>query len=252
MPKNESPQLEVVKDTEKQPDTEEQLMQKVSEIEAAIAKCDDGRKVFEEQLVTLKKSFLAVKQSQGAEIDVLLEGIVDSSSKKLLDEVLQLSTPKVAQLTENISKVAIAIENVNRKRHKLHLEKKELQKQMDDERYNHETREICDLLSKWLEDYQRAEGTYDALVNMIPGVGDPRFFQRCVKLGYPVAYEVILNSHLQVSNLRSSNMVELAERIGNLGNSYGPALLQKRLDRQQNVQLRRENFMPDHAMFGKV
>jgi hypothetical protein len=252
MPKKqaETPTLVVVEDTVKEPETEQQLIQRITEIELEITKCDDGKKVFEEQLETLKKSFLQVKTSQGAEIDVLLENIADESSKKLLDQVLQLSTPKVAQLTENISKVGIAIENVKRKRHKLHLEKKELEKRISDINADREAKATFEGVGAFIDAYKAAETAFNDLKDLAMQCADMRYASRAQRLGFSNAFEVIADSHLKPANLPRLSMREFVDMVADLGSSYGPVLIEKDYNRQNDVPLAREKYIADYGAFG--
>ena len=250
--KVESPQLEVVKDDtpEKKPLTEKQLLRKIAKIETEVAKCDDGRKVFEEQLESLKKGFLKVKQSQGEEIDVLLDGIADSSSKKLLDQVLQLSTPKVAQLTENISKVGIAIENVKRKRHTLHLEKKEFEKQVDDIHENAGAKTVGEGIDKVVNIYNEAEQMFKDLKKDAALCSDPHYANRLKALGFSDAHVVIADSHLKQANLQHLSLPEFIDAVAEVAQAYGGVSIKKDYDRQADVPLVREQFLPTYGVIG--
>jgi hypothetical protein len=244
------PVLEAVEKTPPKPLTEKQLSKKIAKIDAEITKCDDGHKVFEEQLETLKKSFLEVKTSQGKEIDTLLEGVATSSSKKLLDEVLQLSTPRVAQLTENISKVGIAAQNIQRKRHKLHLEKKEIEKQITDINSDREAKATFEGIGAFLEAYRAAEGAFNALKDLAFQCSDMRYASRAKNLGFSPAFEVIADSHLKPANLPRLSMREFVDMVADLGSSYGPVLIEKDFDRQNDVPLAREKFIADYGAYG--
>ena len=249
------PQLEVVKDapaTPKEPETEQQLMQRIAEIEAEITKCDDGKKVFEEQLSVLKKAFLEVKTSQGKEIDTLLDGVAISSSKKLLDQVLQLSTPAVAQLTENISKVGIAVQNIQRKRHALHLEKKELEKQVGDIDANRQAKVVGEAIDKVVSTYNVAEKALQDLKKDVALCSDIHFANRLKALGFSDAHVVIADSHLKQANLQHLSLPAFIDAAADVAQAYGGLEIKKDYDRQADIPLARKNFMPAYGGIGSV
>jgi len=263
MSKNESPTLEVVEEVsvvaEEQPTQAEgppmaaiPPRERLEQLQARLAEFSEAMGETRTKLESLQKSLRKMDTEDSEEVEKILDGLPAATPKGVIDKIFKLSKPKRTQLSDNIGKLKISLEVLGRKKTQARREIKDVEKQIDDERYDDETRSVCDLLTEWLEVYVHAEAIFDKLTAVVPKTGDPAYFKRCTKLGYPQAYEVICDSHLRLSNINSMSMTELAERIAGLEGSYGPPLLQKRLDRQQDVPLRRDEFMPKHAMFGKI
>ena len=225
--------------------------ERLEQLQERLVEYDSAMEETRTQLETLRKSLRKMDVDDSAEVSKILDGLPSETPSGVIEKIYKLSRPKRSQLQGNISKMQISLEVLGKKRTLAMRGIKEIEKQIDEERYDDETREICDQYTKALRIYVEAEEVFDTLKEMISKAGDPLFFKRCVRLGYPVSYEVSFDSHLRASDLSGINITEWAERVAGLGNSYGPPLLQKRMDRQQDVALRRAEFMPEHAMFGK-
>lgn len=253
MSKNESPVLEVVENTQAEdPSPEIPPKEHLEQLQHRLAEYDATMKETSTQLEDLRKSLRQMDADDSEEVAKLLDGLPDSTPKGVIDKIFKLSRPKRTQLQESITKMEISLQILGKKKTLTMRAIKEAERQVDDTRYDDETRQVCDLLTKWLEKYVKAEEAFDRLTDMVPRTGDPAYFKRCTKLGYPKSYEVICDSHLRLSNISSMNMTELAERVASLEGAYGPPLLQKRMDRQADIPLRRESFVESHRMFGKV
>ena len=226
--------------------------ERLEELEVRLTEYDSAMIETRTQLEDLRKSLRKMDADDSEEVSKLLDGLPSNSPKGVIDKIYKLSRPKRTQLQESITKMEISLQILGKKITLTRRVIKQVEGQIDDERFDDETKEACELLTKWLKDYVKSEEAFDRLTDMVPRTGDPAYFKRCVKLGYPKAYEVICDSHLRLSNLSSMNMTELAERVAGLEGAYGPPLLQKRMDRQPDIPLRRESFIEQHRMFGKV
>jgi chromosome segregation ATPase len=254
MPKkeNESPTLTAEKNAPAEDIPDIPPRERLEELEPRLVEYDGAIKETSSELERLRKSLRRMDADDSEEVEKLLDNLPESSPKGVIDKIYKMSRPQRTRLQESIGKMEISLQLLGKKVTLTRREIKQTERQMDDERFDDETREVCDLLTQWLNDFVKAEESFDKLTDMVPRTGDPRFFKRCTKLGYPKAFEVICDSHLSLSNINSMSMTELAERVAGLENAYGTPLLQKRMDRQQDIPLRRESFIEQHRMYGKV
>ena len=261
MPKSESPTmevnetpagpvLEVVEKAPVKPLTEKQLLKKISKLEDEIVKCDPRQEVFEVQLAKLEANKKKAEIVRDEEISEILDKNQNCSDQQALEEILKMSTPKLDQLEANVTKVKVSVLKVKRKRHKLHLEVKELEKQLSDINADREAKATFEGVGAFLDAYKAAEKAFNDLKDKAMKCTDIRYASRAGKLGFSPSFEVIADSYLKPANLPRLSMRELVDMIADLADAYGPVLIEKDFDRMNDVPLVREKFIADYGGIG--
>lgn len=196
---------------------------------------------FRAQFSALEVSLQKFDAASGAEIEDVLNQLPDASPKALVDKVLQLGgSPKRDQLMANIAKLKIASQNSLRKAGECRVKIKGLEKQIDQTRFSSQAYVVFEKLGEFLDLCKQTEAALDGVKDGIFNCEDPQYFTRAAALGFETSFEVICGSFLKREYLNNLGVQEILERVANLGDAYGPALLRKDNIRLQDVPLVRE------------
>ncbi|MBC8177219.1 MAG: hypothetical protein ISR61_03535 [Desulfobacteraceae bacterium] len=173
------------------------------------------------------------------------------SAKGLTDKILQHRKAKTTQLIENVMSLKDAMEVLSQQKTEVTLEIRRAAAEIKDLEVNEQVRVVGDAFGVWLESFKKAEQLFDDLKESVRVVDAPRFEQRFPALGFPKSYPPVFDSFINQSNLNSLNMNQLSLMLADLGNAYGEVLLEKKMNRQDDVPLQREEFLPKSS-FGRV
>jgi hypothetical protein len=173
------------------------------------------------------------------------------SAKGLTDKILQHRKAKTTQLVENTMALKDALEVLSGQRTEVTLEIRRASAEIKDLEVDEQVRVVGDSFGIWLESFKTAEELFDDLKGSVLAVDGSRFEQRFPALGFPKSYSVVFDSFIKQSNLNSLNMTQLALMLADLGNSYGPPLLEKKMNRQDDVPIARAEFLPTSS-YGRV
>jgi hypothetical protein len=207
-----------------------------------IATIDEAVRNTKTELDRLKRNKAENKQHLSRQAKSLWEGLDKTSPKAVLDKLYKISNPENTQLSESIGKLEISLELLGQERSEKILEMRKIQKQIDENRYDSQAKAVFHALGDFIKLAQKAESSLEMVKGMIHDCEDPHYFKRAKILGHPAAYEVICDSHLKRETLDRMGMMEVLERIANLGETYGPALLQKSPSRQEHIPLTRDYY----------
>ena len=246
------PVLEVVEKVPPKPLSEKELLKRISKIEAKIQSCDDRVEMFTGELAGYKANEKKVQTDVDREIGEIMDKFDSSRHKQALEELLKMPTPKLDQLKRTITNTTGAILDQKRKRHKLAVEMKELEKQVSDIHADEAAKAFFEATLDWIESKNFSSDKFKVAKDCAARASalDVRFSQRAKRLGYGPEYEVIGDSYFKPANLPRLSEREAEDMIADLGDAYGTVLIKKDYDRQADVPLAREKFMPDYGALG--
>jgi hypothetical protein len=218
--------------------------ERIEEIGAAYAKCDENLREFTRQLVDRKNDLLAADRIQRAELNRVREKFADMSAKGILDQVYKLANEDRKQLLGNISKLDLLILNERERKQELGKEKKALEDAIEQDALDAETREICEKVMAWIKKFNSLEVEYESFYQLAAAVRerDRHYFNRVQRLGYPESFLVILDSYLRPDYLATQSMTDFIEKVAGL-RGHGPQLIGKKLSRQPDVDPTRDTHL---------
>jgi len=174
----------------------------------------------------------------------------DASPGADSDMVLQLGIPKLTQLVGNIKKSKLAAEDCFRRQNQAMAERRRLQKEIDEARDDEQAQNAFEKLAEFLDLCQQAEVSLDGLRAVVFS-SSARFFLRGVNLGFPKSHEVVFDSVLNREHLPTIGLPEALERIANLRDAYGPALIRHSNNRLRDTPLFRDGSVTPQWMEGR-
>jgi hypothetical protein len=240
------------------PLTPEQSQKRVEALVTTMANLNDQEASLEAEIAEIKgehqrlnKSLRDMALDRKKDILQIRKDNPGISAKGLTDKILQHRKAKTTQLVENTMALKDALEVLGQQKTEVTLEIRRTSAEIKDLETNSQVQDVGVSFGIWLDSFKRAEELFDDLKECVRLVNTPRFEQRFPALGFPKSYSVVFDSFIKQSNLNSLNMTQLALMLADLGNSYGPPLLEKKMNRQADVPMQRKEFLPSSS-FGRV
>jgi hypothetical protein len=227
------------------------LVESMENLNSQAASLDAELTSIREEHQRLNKSLRDMAQDRKKDILQIRKDNPGISAKGLTDKILQHRKAKTTQLVENTMALKDAMEVLGQQRTEVTLEIRRASAEIKDLETDEQVRAVGDSFGIWLESFKKAEQLFDDLKGSVLAVDGPRFEQRFPALGFPKSYSVVFDSFIKQSNLNSLNMNQLSLMLADLGNSYGPPLLEKKMSRQDDVPMARKEFLPASS-FGRV
>ena len=233
------------------PITPEQAEKRQNTLVEAMANLNDQEASLEAEIASIRdehqrlnKSLRDAGQDRKKDILKIRKDNPGISAKGLTDAILKHRKAKTTQLVENVMSLKDAMEVLGQQKTEVTLEIRRASAEIKDLETDEQVRTVGDSFGTWLESFKTAERLFDDLKESVRLVDSPRFEQRFVALGFPKSYPAVFDSFINQSNLNSLNMNQLALMLADLGNAYGPPLLGKKMSRQDDVPMQREEFLP--------
>jgi hypothetical protein len=211
--------------------TEEKELTREEQIKAFQSEYDRRMKNVEEfkrQLYKLKLSLLVMDKEKSKQVNTVLDSLPDASAKGIADKILQIPMEKRTQLNENITKMELAIENETRRAGEYAAKKKAIETAIFNERLDEHVRATVAKFEQWIGLYKGCLGFFNDELAPIIQEGynlAPDFYKRIEALGLNRSIQVSIESHFRQGE--RVYMADCLEKIMELSDSYGPALLEK-------------------------
>lgn len=208
----------------KTPTREEQIEQHQAEHDRRM----ENVREFNVQLTKLKLSKLVMQKEKAQEVEATLDTFPETSAKGMLDKILQIPMQKETQLNENITKLELAIENETRRARESLGKKKAIENQIKDEKIDAHTKTVDKNFNTFLDAYKYCRDIfYNKLAPSIQEGYDlePDYYRRFEKLGLNKSIMISIQHHFRHGE--KVYLIDVLDKIMNLSDAYGPALLEK-------------------------
>ena len=184
----------------------------------------------EKELARISRAEGNALRSQGVDITKLVQD--GGTINGIMDKVYKMNNPDLTRIQNSVTKSKQVVDACRQKLTDVSIKIKVLQREVSENNNNDLAKSVFDGVNDWRKAQLNAEGKFDRLKELIliASASDLHYPQRAKALGFPIAFQVILESQLTPPQHGQINSM-IAAGNAQLIRGYDELIFPERYDR---------------------